>query len=116
MKITRLYCDSAGETHFEQREIHLADAGEIGMLSEKQPATGVVFRVTAPEYDYDWHCAPARQYVVMLEGAVELEASVGEKRVLEPGDILLVEDTWGKGHRSRNVEPKPRRSLFITLE
>ena len=116
MKITRLYCDSDGETHFEQRRIVLTDRGSIGMLSEQERATGVVFRTTPADYDYDWHCAPARQYVVMLEGSVELEVSDGEKRVLGQGEILLVEDTWGKGHRSRCPDGQVRRSLFITLD
>ena len=116
MLITRLYCDDRGETHFEDREVELTDAGEIGRLSEKQPATGVIFRSTGADYDYDWHHAPARQYVVMLEGRVEIEAGDGEKRVLGPGEILLVEDTWGKGHRSRSLDGKPRRTLFVTLE
>lgn len=116
MKITRLYCDKSGETHFEDIEVELRDAGEIGRLSKREAATGVIFRTTGADYDYDWHCAPARQYVVMLEGRVEVEASDGEKRVLGPGEILLVEDTWGKGHRSRSLNGIPRRTLFITLD
>ena len=116
MKITRLYCDSSGETHFEDREVELRDAGEIGHLSEPRSAGAVIFRTTDADYDFDWHHAPARQYVVMLEGRVEVEASDGEKRVLGQGEILLVEDTWGKGHRSRSLDNMHRKSLFITLD
>jgi hypothetical protein len=36
--------------------------------------------------------------------------------VLSGGEILLMEDTSGKGHRTRNVEASERRSLFIALE
>lgn len=116
VKVTRLYCDNNGETHFEDVEMELKDAGRIGMLSDPVPSTGVIFRHTGGDYDYDWHNAPARQYVVMLDGRVELEASDGEKRVLGTGEILLVEDTWGRGHRSRSLDNEPRRSLFITLD
>jgi hypothetical protein len=116
MKITRLYCDKDGETHFEDREVNLKDAGEIGRLSAPQLVGSVIFRTNDADYDYDWHNAPAVQYVVMLEGRVELEASDGEKRVLGAGEILLVEDTWGKGHRSRSLDNAQRKSLFITLE
>jgi hypothetical protein len=38
-----------------------------------------------------------------MQGAVEAEASDGEVRLFRPGSITLVEDTTGKGHRSRVV-------------
>lgn len=116
MKITRVYADEQGETHFDDVDLPLQDAGEIGHLSERVPARAIRFRVNDPDYDYDWHLAPARQYVVLLDGAIELEVSDGEKRVFSGGDILLVEDVTGKGHRTRHIEPKTRRSLFIELE
>ena len=48
----------------------------------------------------DWHNAPARQLVVLLAGEAEYEASDGERRHLGAGDVMLVEDTTGKGHRA----------------
>ncbi len=116
MKVTRVYADSSGETHFEDIEMKLADAGPIGRLSEPVPVGKLVFRKNDPHYDYDWHNAPARQYIVLLDGAIELEVSDGEKRVLQGGEILLMEDVTGKGHRTRHVEPRERRSLFIVLD
>ena len=59
---------------------------------------------------------PDRQYVVNLEGEVEIEVGDGTKRILRTGDILLAEDTTGQGHISRAVAGKPRKSLFITLD
>ena len=116
MHITRLFTGDDGEGHFEDIEIDLCSAGKIGRLSTRYPATGVVFRETTGDYDYDWHKAPARQYVVMLEGSVEVEVADGTRRRFGPGDILLAEDTTGHGHRSRAVDHQPRRSLFITLD
>lgn len=116
MKVTRVYADSTGETHFADVEMTLRDAGKIGRLSEPVPATSVIFRENDPDYDYDWHNAPARQYIALLDGAIELEVSDGEKRVLRGGEILLMEDVTGKGHRTKHLEPKERRSLFIVLE
>ena len=40
----------------------------------------------------------------------------GTKRVLGPGDVLLAEDTTGRGHISRAVRGEPRTCLFIPLE
>lgn len=116
MKITRLYTGPDNESHFQDLEVPLADAGEIGRLSSRQQVSGLLFRETGCDYNFSWHNAPCRQYVVMLEGAVDIEVGSGEVRRFAPGDILLAEDTTGRGHISRAVEGQPRRSLFITLD
>jgi len=116
MKITRVFADENGESHFDEREVELRDAGAIGRLSEPIPARSVIFRTNEPGYDYDWHPAPQRQFIVLLDGAIEIEVSDGERRTFRGGDVLLLEDTAGRGHRTRNVEPRERRSIFIVLE
>ena len=115
MKITRIYTGSDGESYFEDIHVPLHDAGDIGALSRVFPATGVIFRETGSHYDYHLHNAPCRQFVLMLEGGVEIEASSGEKRIFKSGDILLAEDTTGRGHSSKAVNQQVRKSVFITL-
>ncbi len=115
MKITRLYSDINGESHFEDIEIPLKDTGGIGTLSDIIPVTGMILRENPGDYFYDWHPAPRKQYIVMLEGMLVVEVSDGEKRTFPPGDILLVEDTEGKGHKSWVPDGNPRKSLFITI-
>ena len=116
MKITRLYTGEDGKSHFEDIEIPLEDQGDIGLLSRLLPASGIIFRETPGDYHYQWHNAPQRQYIVMLEGSVEIEIGDGSKRLFHSGDILLAEDTTGQGHFSRAVEGKLRKSLFIPIE
>lgn len=113
--ITRIFSDDAGESHFEDLKIPLNENGEIGFLSEKQAVSGIIFRKVKPDYDFDFHQAPARQYIILQEGAIEIETSLGEKRIFEPGNVLLVEDTSGKGHRTRNLKKAVRSSIFVTL-
>ncbi|MFQ5708129.1 MAG: hypothetical protein ACE5HO_11800, partial [bacterium] len=102
--------------HFGEIEIPLEEAGEIGRLSRKLPATGIIFRENDADYDYDWHGAPQRQYIILLDGEIEIEVSDGEKRRFCGGEILLLEDTTGKGHRTRVANKQPRRSIFVTIE
>ena len=116
MTVVRLYTGPDSKSHFEDIQIPLKDAGKVGFISERYKATGVVFRETTGDYNYDFHSAPRRQYVVNLEGEVEIEVGDGTKRILRTGDILLAEDTTGQGHISRAVAGKPRKSLFITLD
>lgn len=116
MQITRLYTGPDNESHFEDIEIELEDTGDIGQLSEKITADGIIFRRTGPDYDYDWHNAPRRQYILMLDGAVDVEIGDGTVRRFSTGDILLAEDTTGRGHKSKAVNNQPRTSVFVTLE
>ena len=116
MKITRIYTGKDNQSHFEDIDIHLKDREKGGFMSELMKATGILFRETAGSYDYDFHNAPRRQYVVNLEGAVEIKLGDGTKRIFRSGDVFLAEDTTGQGHISRAVGGKPRKSLFITLD
>ena len=115
MKVTRIYADKDGESRFAELDIPLQDAGEIGALSELFPVKGIIFRETDNDYNYSWHNAPCRQFVLMLQGSVEIEVSTGTRRTFHSGDILLVEDTTGRGHISRAVNGQPRKSVFVTL-
>ena len=114
--VTRVWADEAGVTHFDELDIPLTDAGSIGSLSAPWPAGGVIFRANDPDYDYDWHPAPRRQLVVLLDGEIEIEVGDGATRCFRGGDVLLLEDTTGRGHRTRTVDGRPRRSLFIALD
>ena len=116
MTILRIYTGADNQSHFEDVRIPLKSTGKIGFISEFMKATGIVFRETGGDYNYDFHTAPRRQYVVNLEGEVEIEVGDGTKRVLHSGEVLLAEDTTGQGHISRAVAGKPRKSLFITLD
>lgn len=113
--VTRIYSDANGDSCFEEQQIPLNDAGAIGSLSGSLPVKGIIFREVEPSYDYDFHNAPQRQYIILLEGSIQVETSLGEIRVFNAGDILFVEDISGKGHRTKNLLPQKRRSIFITV-
>jgi hypothetical protein len=77
---------------------------------------GIIFRETPPEHDIDWHPAPRRQYIINLDAGVKITASDGESRIIGTGEIILVEDTTGKGHLSQHIEGKIRHSVFVPIE
>jgi len=116
MRVTRLYTGADLQSHFEDYEVDMDDHGPIGFLSARHPVNNLIFRHTSADYDFDWHNAPQRQYIVILEGGLDIEIGDGTRRRFGAGDILLAEDTTGQGHISRAVDGQPRRSLFITLD
>lgn len=115
MKVTRVYHDEMGETHFEAINIR-GEEREDGFFSERMFPSSMVFREYGNVNDFDWHNAPQRLYIVILEGKVQVEVSDGSKRIFEKGDTLLMEDTEGKGHKSSSPDGKGRSTLMIFLD
>jgi len=116
MKIIRLYADDKGESHFQDIEVEFEAPTLSGRVSARQPATGIIFREVPGEYDLDWHPAPRRQYIINLDAGVQLTASDGEVRRVKAGEVVLVEDTWGKGHLSKAIENKTRHCIFVPID
>lgn len=116
MRIHNLYTDADGESHFRDIEIEWVEERGASRYSARLPATGIIFRETSGDYDLDWHPAPRRQYIINLDAGVRITASDGESRIIGAGEVILVEDTTGKGHLSQSVEGRMRRSIFIPID
>jgi hypothetical protein len=111
MKVLRVFTGPDNESHFEDLDVPL-NPTRYGSLSDVVPTTGTMFRETPVGGAIDFHNAPQRQLVVNHRGLVEIEVGDGSKRRLGAGDILLADDTTGRGHSSRAIAG-PRYSLFI---
>jgi hypothetical protein len=116
MRIHNIYVDAKGETHFRDIEVEWVEERPGGKLSRRLPATGIIFRQTGGDYDLDWHPAPRRQYIINLDGGVQITASDGETRTIGAGEVLLVEDVTGKGHLSKAVNGQMRHSIFVPID
>jgi hypothetical protein len=116
MRIHNLYTDSSGQSHFRDIEVEWAEETRAGKLSKRLPASGIIFREVPPTYDLDWHPAPRRQYIINLDAGVQITASDGESRKIGAGEVILVEDTTGKGHLSKALDNKIRNCIFVPTE
>jgi len=72
-------------------------------VSATNPASAHLFYSFEPGWTGELHPAPARQFLALLSGAVEVETTDGAVRRFGPGDLVLLEDTAGWGHRTRNI-------------
>ncbi len=116
MRIHNLYADEQGQSHFRDIEVKWVEERRGSKLSDRLPASGIIFRETSGEYDLDWHPAPRRQYIINLDAGVRITAGDGESRVIGAGEVILVEDTTGKGHLSKSVGGQMRHSIFVPAE
>ena len=106
MKYTKVFADEEGETHFKDVDVELepyefAPPIPPVNISSYNSATRYGFWVFPSGWFGDWHTAPRKQIFFVLSGESEAQVSDGEVRRFSPGSVLLVEDTWGKGHLSR---------------
>lgn len=117
---TRLYTDEQGESHFEDVDAPLNSVPFAPLtppldLSAFLPATQCAFLGGAPGWSGDWHPSSARNFFVVLTGEWEIEASDGTIKKFSANDVLLVEDTTGKGHRSRVLGDVESLALLVQL-
>lgn len=90
----RLWTDANGESHI--KEIKLGN-NKRAMI----PGVTMDFSGTpAGSNARNFHHSPARQFAVTVSGKIDVEASDGSKAHLETGDMFLLEDTTGKGHKT----------------
>ena len=115
-RVTRIYTGPDGESHFEDIEIALEEEGAVGQWSKLNNATGIIFGELASDCKWDWHNAPRRQFVITLDGEGEIEIGDGTRRRFKAGDVLLAEDTTGRGHITRVLNNIPRTVMFVTLD
>ena len=87
----------------------------ITTAAPRTPRQQQYLEQTAAGASLHWHNAPHRQYVITLSGRLEFETRKGDKQTIEPGDILLAEDTTGGGHRWRLIDDQPWRRAYITV-
>jgi len=115
LKVTRFHPDTAGETHITSVPKVVATSNWNGHLSAPEKATSILFRKTDADWKVDWHHPPKKQYIIQLEGSVEMTASDGNSKVIGPGEVVLVEDVDGKAHKTRAVNG-PTKSVFVAIE
>ena len=121
MKYLRVYADETGESHFEDVEVpttlSVSPVSDARVeVSPWRPTEAMLFRRVVSDHPPEVaHIAPARQFVIHLAGAAELEVSNGERRRIGPGDVVLVEDTHGQGHRTRRLGSDERVTIMIAL-
>jgi hypothetical protein len=104
----RIYVDSQGDSHFdfvmvEQSLARAAPPAAPFYVSEDRPASRYRFYTFEPGWIGELHPAPTRQFLALMSGAVEMETTDGTVRRFGPGDLVLLEDTAGKGHLTRNI-------------
>ena len=97
MAFVRMYSGDDGESHFE--DVALPPKGET--LITKPTAPKVTFLSFPDGRIAEFHTTDSRNYVMFLSGGVfTAELGDGARRQFRPGDVCLMEDMTGRGHKT----------------
>jgi hypothetical protein len=118
--VVRMFSIDAGHTTFADLELpgpEVAFDGDPRSHALRDiPATTVnLTELLEWRPKLDLHPPPRRQWVIILQGAMEISTTSGECRRLEPGDCLLAEDLHGQGHWTEDVGDDRLVTLNIGL-
>jgi len=104
IRITRIYAEQGkslfGELEIETKLADLAPPAPPLGLSAWFPAAQFQLMSQPPGWVGEWHYPPKRFLFCVLAGEFGVEVSSGERRQFSVGELLLVEDKPGQGHRS----------------
>jgi hypothetical protein len=118
VEILRIYADADGQSRFEDVSLDLLSSTATGAemaSTDLWPGKALQFRNVERDFESGFHVAPRRQLVINLSGSNELEVSNGERRILGPGAVVLVEDTTGQGHKAAKTNGQPLQMLIVHL-
>lgn len=120
-KFCRLFADPHGESRIEDMAVPMtprdfAPPAEPFRVSEPQTAHHfVIIDLPVGWGGEEPHPTPGRHMLFMLSGQFRMTPSVGEPRTFNAGDGVLMEDTFGKGHRTEVTSAVPVSAVMIRL-
>ena len=110
MRYLRIFAEDDGASRFEDVELdgtmtYIVDGVPPLLLSGPFECSEITF-VKQPKDTVDWeaHVAPRKQGIIVLSGRVAFTTTDGKCREVGPGEVILVEDTAGRGHLSTPLD------------
>jgi hypothetical protein len=125
MTLTELYTDAGGVARFRDLHLPLTQGTPAARLSALMASEGCQFRRSPVGFRSDFHCTTTPQWLVVLQGRMEIGLQDGSTRVFGPGECFYSNDTLPPGavfdarlhgHRSRLLGDEPLLTLFVRSE
>ena len=104
MRYLRIYAEDGGASRFE--DVHLEGSmthivnGVPPLLVSGPFRCSEITCVEQPKDASDWeaHVAPPKQWIIVISGRAAITTTEGKCLEVGPGEVILVEDTAGRGH------------------
>ena len=125
LTLTELYTAADGRARFRDLPVPLAEGTPAARLSRVLASGGCQFRHSPIGFASDYHCTTTPQWLLVLQGRMEIGLQDGSTRVFGPGECFYSNDTLPvgaafdatlHGHRSRLIGEEPLVTLFVRAE
>jgi hypothetical protein len=118
VRCLHLHGDGDGETHLTAIAMPVRDteAGTVRGISGIPVSTLGMGEFVGRKPDVGVHHAPKRQFLVVLQGELEITTTLGWRECLGPGDVLFADDVGTKGHISRDVGDDPLMIMAVAID
>ena len=122
LTLTELYTADDGHARFRDLPVTLSEGSPAARLSRWMVSDGCQFRHSPVGFASDFHCTGTPQWLVVLQGRMEIGLRDGTARVFGPGECFYSNDTLPAGarfdpqvhgHRSRLLGDDPLVTLFV---
>ena len=122
LTLPELFTDVAGRARFRDAAVALDEGTPLTRLSALQASGGCQFRRSPAGFASDFHCTTTPQWLVVLQGRMEIGLQDGSTRVFGPGECFYSNDTLPPGatfdaalhgHRSRLLGDEPLVTMFV---
>ncbi len=119
---TILYTDTDGRARFKDEALALTEGTPAARLSPLMASNGYQFRQSPVGFRSQFHCTATPQWLIVLQGAMEIGLQDGSTRTFGPGQSFYSDDTLPAGatfdpqvhgHCSRQVGDEPLVTVFI---
>lgn len=117
-----LLTDTDGRARWRDEPLTLSQGTELTRLSELSSSDGVQWRFSPVGFQSDFHCTTTPQWLIVLQGCMEIGLQDGSKRQFGPGQYFYSNDTLPAGatfdptvhgHCSRQVGDEPLLTVFV---
>lgn len=115
LEVWRIFSKADGTSSMEKLQLSLEPQGS-GWSSPRLDGKGFVVKRLNCTMQAKWHTAPRRQMGFTIYGEGEIETGDGQKLVVKPGVVTLLEDLTGKGHLTRGRGTEDRLVVFTALD
>lgn len=120
--IVELYTGDDGRARFRELALDLSQGSPASRLTALAPSGGWQLRESPPGFESAFHCTGEPQWLVVLQGFMEIGLQDGSTRVFGPGQAFYSNDVLPHGasfdpavhgHRSRLIGEQALRTLFV---
>lgn len=120
--LPELFTDHDGRATFRDMRMDLREGSAAAALSSLAPSSGHQFRKSPVGFRSQFHCTTIAQWLIVLQGAMEIGLQDGSSRIFKAGQCFYSNDTLPQGaefdaklhgHWSGQVGDEPLVTVFV---